>query len=55
MLKTINDMVREVAEGEGEYVCSDCGKNYLLNEGQVSQDSPNHASFICDICKGREE
>jgi DNA-directed RNA polymerase subunit RPC12/RpoP len=54
MLKTINDMVREVQEVEGEYVCSDCGKNYLLNEGQVLQDSTNHASFICDMCKERE-
>ena len=39
---------------EREYVCSDCGEKYLLSKGRILQDSPNHASFVCDICKEGE-
>jgi hypothetical protein len=41
----------KIDAGEGEYVCSDCGQNYLLSKGRILQDSPDHASFVCDICK----
>jgi hypothetical protein len=44
----------KIEAGEGEYVCSDCGQNYFLSKGRILQDSPDHASFVCDICKEGE-
>jgi len=43
----------KIEAGEGNlYICSDCGLEYALSAGRVSQDSPSHESFVCDLCAG---
>lgn len=35
-----------------EYKCLECKLTYTLSDARIKQDSPQHESFVCDLCEG---
>lgn len=54
MNKTVNDMVREVEEGEGEsatkYLCSSCGWEIITSKWWWIAQT-HSGDYLCDDCE----
>jgi len=43
----------DIDEVQEEYACGMCGGIGNASDGTVTQDSPDHKSFICKYCGGK--
>ena len=39
-------------EGESEYKCQECELTYTLSRDRIKKESPQHDTFVCDLCEG---
>lgn len=37
--------------GECEYKCRECELTYTLSRDRIKKESPQHDSFVCDLCE----
>ncbi len=38
-------------EGESGYECQECELTYTLSPDRIKKESPQHDSFVCDLCE----